>query len=89
MSHPNSAASLKKTDKAERYRLIISALEREQKPMTDREIARYLGFSDMNAVRPRITELVQAGTIRDAGNKRDETTGRTVRTVALVNGRLF
>jgi len=49
--------------------------------MTDREVAEALLFDDMNAVRPRITELVQAGSLVEVGSKQDTETGRTVRLV--------
>jgi hypothetical protein len=88
MSHPNSRTSLKQTDKEQRQRQILDVLTRERKAMTDREIMRYLGFTDPNMVRPRITELLAAGTIREAGNKFDSGTLRTVRTV-IIEGRLF
>ena len=48
----------------------------------DREVMRMLDFTDMNKVRPRITELVDAGVLREVGTVKDETTGRHVRLVA-------
>jgi predicted transcriptional regulator len=50
--------------------------------MTDRDIAEYLNFTDMNAVRPCITELVQAGQLIVVGREADHHTGKTVRVVA-------
>lgn len=50
---------------------------------TDREIMRGLGYSDMNSVRPRVTELVDAGALVEVGEKRCEVTGKTVRIVDL------
>jgi hypothetical protein len=89
MSHPNSADSLKQVDREKRYEQILDALECEQRPMTDREVMRYLRFSDPNMVRPRITELVEQKRLREGESVKCKETGRTVRTVALVNGRLF
>jgi hypothetical protein len=44
-----------------------------------------LGFSDMNSVRPRITELVQAGRLIELKKIKDATTGKSVRIVSLNN----
>lgn len=51
---------------------------------TDREVCRHLGFPDMNAVRPRITELIRDGAVEEVGEARDPVTGRNVRIVAPV-----
>lgn len=50
---------------------------------TDRQVKDHLGFADMNAVRPRITELVQAHVLSEVADEIDETTNRTVRVVAI------
>jgi predicted HTH transcriptional regulator len=50
---------------------------------TDRQIMEHLGFSDLNAVRPRITELVQRGILTEAASTRDPITGKTVRLVQV------
>ncbi len=39
----------------------ILDLYRERGPMTDRQVMQKLGYTDMNAVRPRISSLVEAG----------------------------
>lgn len=52
-------------------------------PATDRQIMLGLGYSDMNAVRPRITELLDAGRVREVARVRDEVTGMMVRQVAM------
>lgn len=49
---------------------------------TDRQIRDRLGFKDMNAVRPRITELVGEGKLVETGNRIED--GRTVRIVDVV-----
>lgn len=51
--------------------------------VTDREVMRGLGFTDPNAVRPRITELIDAGRLEEVGSRRDGQTGKTVRIVAV------
>lgn len=64
------------TPKSERKRLILETLgERE---MTAREIAQKLNFSDLNAVKPRITELCNAGMLEACGKAHDYITDRTV-----------
>lgn len=50
-------------------------------PHTDRQIAEGLGFSDMNAVRPRVTELLRGTWLIEVGNTKDAVTGKTVRVV--------
>ena len=45
---------------------------------TARQIAYKLGFSDLNAVKPRLTELRKAGKIKAIGKAYDETTQRNV-----------
>lgn len=37
---------------------------------TDREIVCGMGFSDMNCVRPRVTEAIEAGALVEVGEKR-------------------
>lgn len=53
---------------------------------TDRDLTRELGFSDMNSVRPRVTELVQNGYLKVVAKVRDAETGKSVRLVTLVEG---
>lgn len=63
---------------------ILTTLNRIQ-PATDRDICQRLGFSDMNAVRPRITELVRDGIIEEVADRIDSATGRPVRVVRLAS----
>lgn len=51
--------------------------------VTDRDVMVGLGYSDMNSVRPRITEAVDLGALVEVGEKRCEVTGKTVRIVDL------
>ena len=46
--------------------------------LTCHEIMAKLGFADPNAVRPRVTELMQLGKVEACGKKTDPATGRTV-----------
>jgi hypothetical protein len=50
---------------------------------TDREMMEYLRLPDMNAVRPRITELVAAGLLVECGRAEDHVTGKRVRTCCV------
>jgi hypothetical protein len=51
--------------------------------LTDREVKTRIGYSDMNSVRPRITELIKAGLLEECGSVRDEVTGKSCRSVRL------
>lgn len=62
---------------------ILSAYERIGKA-SDREIADELGFPDLNAVRPRITELIASGILREIGVTKDPITFKQVRVVEIV-----
>jgi hypothetical protein len=54
---------------------------------TDRQVAYGMGFGEnLNAVRPRITELIDAGLLRETHNVRCHVTGKTVRVVDLPAG---
>ncbi len=63
------------TDKPKRRAEILSALTH---PMTARQLAYKLGYRDLNAVKPRLTELVGANKVKVVGKVKDELTGRTV-----------
>lgn len=71
-------ASYRKLNPLARQAKILEVLG--NKEMTSREIATVLGYTDMNAVRPRITELVAMGKIEVCGAVNDPVTGRTVAT---------
>jgi hypothetical protein len=62
-----------------RAREILAIFERATKPLTDREVMIELGRSDPNAVRPRITELVEAGVLVELDPVVDLATGKRVR----------
>ncbi|MBC5786767.1 hypothetical protein [Clostridium facile] len=69
-------ASYRKLNPASRRAIILQTLGNGE--MTSREIATKLGYTDMNAVRPRITELMQMGKIIVCGSTFDPVTGRAV-----------
>jgi hypothetical protein len=85
--HSNSLAAYsqecEKLD--ERKKAILDVVFGIGEALTDREICMLLGFSDMNSVRPRITELVQAGRLIELKKIKDATTGKSVRIVSLNN----
>ena len=56
-------------------RMILDAMD---KPMTAREIAYKLKFSDLNAVKPRLTEMKARGTVEVIGKAYDALTERNV-----------
>ena len=64
-----------------RQGMILATLDGNQ--LTAREIATKLGFSDLNAVKPRLTELLYDDVIRTCGKVRDAVTGRTVAVYAI------
>ena len=56
--------------------------------LTDREVMQGMGFKDMNAVRPRITELLAKKILEENGSTRDHETKRYVRKVRLISQQL-
>lgn len=79
LCHPNSLASWRSLDRTGRAQAILAVYRGSMVPLTDRECAERLGFTDLNAVRPRITELIHAGEMAEIGNVKDHITGKTVR----------
>ena len=67
--------SWKKFDNAKRCREILDIMD---KPMTAREIAYKLKFYDLNAVKPRLTEMKKRGTVEVIGKAYDTLTERNV-----------
>lgn len=59
-----------------RCRAILEAMDDEE--LTARQIADKLGFWDLNAVKPRLTEMVQRGNLVVVGKVKDYKTGRSV-----------
>lgn len=66
----------------------IVAWLRDHGPATDREIVTGLYFegADMNLVRPRVSELIDAAALAEVDRVRDAATGMMVRRVALTGG---
>lgn len=85
--HPNSIAAndAGRGGQFGRRALAIIAFARgAREPFTDRECMIGLGFSDPNAVRPRISELVDARVLEEVGSVACPVTRKTVRRVRLV-----
>ena len=74
--HDCQLDSFVKLERQTRQRDILRVMANHE--MTARQIAYKLGFSDLNAVKPRITELRKAGKIRAIGKAYDEATQRNV-----------
>jgi len=82
--HKNSLEafySSKKSRMTRSHQIINLMLD--EGPRTDRGIKTALGFEDMNAVRPRITELIEAGTLEEIGTMKDPITKKNVRILQL------
>lgn len=83
--HENSLAA----HRAEEVKLnarerAVRAWVAEHGPHTDRQIARGMGFgNDLNAVRPRITSLLDKGEFAEVAQVRCEVSQRTVRKVGI------
>lgn len=84
--HDNSREAIRDNTEAlsERSAAIVRHLRVIARPTTDRRVMESLGFVDCNSVRPRITELVDAGIVRECGKTRDHVTDKTVRLVEVV-----
>jgi hypothetical protein len=54
---------------------------------TDRHVMRYLEFTDPNAVRPRITELIGEGWVAEIGMAKDSITGKHVRVLKALTAK--
>lgn len=82
--HPNSIEAYHTLDRETRRKLIFNTYQdRPNDCLTDREVAKIMGFEDMNLCRPRITELVKSGLLAEVGKTRDFLTGKTVRQCCL------
>lgn len=73
-----------KVDKFTRKAKILVALQAG--PMTARCVMQVLGYSDLNSVRPRLTELVHEGLVVEAGTVWDPISERNVVLYALREG---
>ncbi|CAK0741053.1 hypothetical protein CCP3SC15_1110012 [Gammaproteobacteria bacterium] len=83
--HQNSLAAYSTEQQAisKRARDILRHFAGLGEAVTDREMMRIMGFTDPNAVRPRITELTDAGCLMELGKVKDTVTGKLVRTSCI------
>ena len=65
-------------DFTKRQREILKAFA-QRGTLTDRECLAVLGYTDMNAVRPRITELIDYGVLSEVGETKCPVTEKRVR----------
>lgn len=81
MTHENSIITYHETpaERKVRKEAVLQVYRERMTNLSDRMVASIMGFKDMNAVRPRITELVAAGDLIEVGKIRDELTKRPVR----------
>ena len=87
MVHSNSISSFEEiTPKLSgRRKDVYNVIHQSGKKMTDREVKETLGVSDMNYVRPRITELLKLGHIVEVDDVKCSLTNKTVRRVATID----
>lgn len=90
MIHPNSILAWRSLDITRRMRAVCEALERIGHAASDREVRDSIDpRHDMNFVRPRITEAVDAGIMAEVGSVTCPVTGKTVRLVWFEQPSLF
>ena len=85
--HPNSKRTYdrRRAEHKTREDLILDVL-RANGPATDRQVMRWLGRTDPNTVRPRITELICKGYLQEKKKAgRCSETGELVRVVWLAD----
>lgn len=73
----HEAYEASRVDAPRRQLLILNCL-RENGGMTADEIADKLGFVDLNAVRPRLTELMMADLVHTTGKRASRRSGKNV-----------
>jgi hypothetical protein len=86
--HPNSilAYNLERFNLTKRKALVYSKVYDYQYngwTVTDRQVMTALGYSDMNTVRPRLTELIKMGALLEGESVTCPVTHKTVRTILL------
>lgn len=83
--HRNSLKALREEsdDLSTRCMKIVAAFSKVGVPATDRQIAYSMGFHELNAVRPRITELLDKGILKQVDQIRCRITGKLVRACTI------
>jgi predicted HTH transcriptional regulator len=84
--HANSLAAYhSEADRLSKRAWLVLAYITQNGPKTDRQVMEGMGFKEPNAVRPRITELVDAGKLVEVRSVKCPRTGKTVRVVGIPN----
>lgn len=81
--HDNSVGAYHSLDIGSRENTILAVYQEQGKPLTDRQVGTILGFIDLNACKPRISELLEKRLLRECGKVRDQVTKKTVRLVEI------
>lgn len=81
--HINSKMSFRELQETlgKRQGKILQAVTSMKKLVTDRQVKNLLGLEDMNQVRPRISELLRLGVLKEGTPIKCPTTNRLVRRV--------
>lgn len=77
--HANSTAAYRSLNLSARCADVLRVYVEATGPLTDRECMQRLGFTDPNAVRPRSSDLIDAGLLEECGTTVDAETKKTVR----------
>lgn len=66
-AHKNSVDAFKKINPNTEHKRIYDLFLSMKHPMTDKEAMKHFGFTDPNKVRPRISELIDFGFLKEWG----------------------
>ena len=77
--HANSLSAYHSLNLNPREEAVLATYVQASTPMTDRECVRRMGLTEMNAARPRITALIDAGLLEETGTTVDRETRKSVR----------
>ncbi len=77
--HANSISAFHSLNLSERAEAVLRIYVESSVPLSDREVMRRMGLTDMNACRPRCTELIDAGLLEECGSTIDRETSKRVR----------
>lgn len=87
--HTNSIQAYREEEpKLSRRASLILEWITKRGPHTDREVMQGMGFSDMNSVRPRITELIEKAKLMEVGSIVCPVTKKRVRRVDIRGARI-
>ena len=84
--HENSLlawAKIRSRSRAKRAQEVLKYIKKNGR-LTDRMVATGMNYSDLNCVRPRISELIKARLVIECDPIKDKITNVTVRTVKAI-----